>query len=402
MLNVVVINGGRGAAALIPAFLDREGINLTSIVNAYDDGKSTGEIRRMFNMLGPSDIRKVQKLMLPRRDAAFAAYERLYDYRFPVDAKRSTLLADLRNFAGGGDHVAAIEIASHPVRRQLQRFAGEFLDAVQLLEDVYGEQFQFGDCSILNCLFAGAHLAHHRDFEAATLAMERLFQLRGTVLPNSTECRTLTALRRNGEVLYCEADIVELRSNVLIEQIYLVEQPIRRGTLDDLALDRKRHFLSRQHATARLSDGSKRAIAQADVVIYAPGTQHSSLYPTYLSLGFGDAVVSNRSALKVFVCNIGADYETPSYTASDFLEGAHRYICRGDGRAHPLDQLVDIVLVNTSRIKPEETYVEADTAAFARFPVDVITGVFEDQASPGRHNGALLASMILERYDSRL
>ena len=38
---------------------------ITSVVNAYDDGKSTGEIRKFFGMLGPSDIRKVQELMLP-------------------------------------------------------------------------------------------------------------------------------------------------------------------------------------------------------------------------------------------------------------------------------------------------------------------------------------------------
>ena len=49
MLNVAVINGGRGASGLISAFLERPYINLTSIVNAYDDGKSTGEIRKFFD-----------------------------------------------------------------------------------------------------------------------------------------------------------------------------------------------------------------------------------------------------------------------------------------------------------------------------------------------------------------
>ena len=34
--------------------------NIYSIVNAYDDGKSTGTIRNFFKILGPSDIRKVQ------------------------------------------------------------------------------------------------------------------------------------------------------------------------------------------------------------------------------------------------------------------------------------------------------------------------------------------------------
>ena len=64
MINIVIFNGGRGGTSIIPSLVSNPDIKLTSIVNAYDDGKSTGEIRDFFNMLGPSDIRKVQELML--------------------------------------------------------------------------------------------------------------------------------------------------------------------------------------------------------------------------------------------------------------------------------------------------------------------------------------------------
>ena len=83
MLNILVINGGRGAASLIPSLLKKEGLLVTSIVNAYDDGKSTGEIRKFFQMLGPSDIRKVQKLMLPRSSKDYSKNLELFQYRFP-------------------------------------------------------------------------------------------------------------------------------------------------------------------------------------------------------------------------------------------------------------------------------------------------------------------------------
>ena len=82
MLNVVVINGGRGAATLIPALLDRQGLHVTSMVNAYGDGKSTGEIRSFFGMFGPSDIRKVQQLMLPKDDPHHDAHLSLFNHRF--------------------------------------------------------------------------------------------------------------------------------------------------------------------------------------------------------------------------------------------------------------------------------------------------------------------------------
>ena len=101
MLNIVVINGGRGAAALIPSLLRQQGLNVTSVVNAYDDGKSTGEMRRFFGMLGPSDIRKVQELMLPENEPEHAAHLAVFRYRYPMDCDRIQVLAALKAFANG-------------------------------------------------------------------------------------------------------------------------------------------------------------------------------------------------------------------------------------------------------------------------------------------------------------
>ena len=101
MLNVVILNGGRGASAIIPALLARHRLHVTSVVNAYDDGKSTGAIRRFFGMLGPSDIRKVQELMLPKDDPDYENYLALFQYRFPVDCIRKDVLDRLKLFSNG-------------------------------------------------------------------------------------------------------------------------------------------------------------------------------------------------------------------------------------------------------------------------------------------------------------
>ena len=85
MLNITIINGGRGASSLIPNLIERQDLHVTSIVNAYDDGKSTGEIRKVFHMLGPSDIRKVQELMLPKENPRYLENLDLFRYRFPYE-----------------------------------------------------------------------------------------------------------------------------------------------------------------------------------------------------------------------------------------------------------------------------------------------------------------------------
>jgi len=399
MLNVVVLNGGRGAATLIPALLDRQGLHVTSVVNAYDDGKSTGEIRRFFGMLGPSDIRKVQELMLPQDDPDYAAHRQLFRFRYPVECNRAHVLEELCRFAdGGSDTLVGVHLDSDGVRAGVRRFVKEFVRGLQLIEQVNNEIFDFADCSIMNCIYAGAFLFFRRNIEEATQAIDRLFKLRGTVLPTSIEDKKLVALRENGEMLYSEAEIVELRSNVRIERVYLLDRLLDRKRFDLLSTSEKRAYLDQHHCYVGVSSGVKLALKQADIIIYSAGTQHSSLYPTYLSSGLTRSIADNRNAFKVFITNIGADYETPSYKASDYIKGAYRYLSQSDARDYSMQELFDAVLINTSRMKADETYVVFDEVEFADVPIKLVIGEFEAALAPGRHDGKKIVQTITEMY----
>lgn len=401
MLNVVILNGGRGAAGIISSLLAKQGLHVTSVVNAYDDGKSTGEIRRFFGMLGPSDIRKVQELMLPKDGPDYHANLHLFQYRFPLDCDRVEALAHLRRFADGDQvDLVGANVTSAKVRSALQSFAREFLFGLRTIEQVIGEQFNFADCSIMNCLYAGAFLEFNRNIEQATLFIDRLFKLRGTVLPTSIEDKKLVALRENGQMLYSEADIVELRSNVRVERIYLLDKLLDKSRFETLSTEDKRYYLERHHCYVGVSPGVRLALQQADIIIYSAGTQHSSLYPTYMSAGLAQAIADNYAAFKAFVINIGADYETPSYKASDYIRGAHRYLNLSDERSYAMDELFDVVLVNQSRLKADETYVEYDETGFADIAVPRVVDAFESPASPGKHDGAKMVQTILELYEA--
>lgn len=401
MLNVVILNGGRGAAAVIPALLARQGLHVTSVVNAYDDGKSTGEIRRFFGMLGPSDIRKVQELMLPGDHRDCQANLHLFQYRFPQDSTRSDVLAHLQAFANGEQpDLVGATLTSAKVRSALQSFVAEFLAGLNAIERVSGERFSFADCSIMNCIYAGAFLVFNRNIEQATLFIDRLFKLRGTVLPTSIEDKKLVALRENGQMLYNEAEIVELRSNVRVERIYLLDKPLDKSRFEMLNTADKRYYLERHHCYVGVSPGVRLALQQADVIIYSAGTQHSSLYPTYLSAGLAQAIADNRAAFKVFVTNIGADYETPSYKASDYIRGAHRYLNLSDARDYSMGELFDVVLINQSHLKSDDTYVDFDESGFADIPVRRVVDSFESPASPGKHDGSKVVQTILDLYET--
>mgnify|MGYP000692839374 CR=1 FL=1 len=239
MLNVVILNGGRGASTIIPALLSKQRLYVTSVVNAYDDGKSTGAIRRFFGMLGPSDIRKVQELMLPKDDPDYENYVTLFQYRFSLDCNRKDVLEQLKLFSDSESmELVGIRLNNIRVREKLQSFLAEFLTGLNTIEKARQEQFDFADCSIMNCLYAGAFLASNRNIEQATVNIDRLFQLCGTVLPTSIEDKQLVAQRENGEILYSEAEIVELRSNVRVERIYLLDQSLDKSTFEISAFRR--------------------------------------------------------------------------------------------------------------------------------------------------------------------
>ena len=402
MLNVVILNGGRGASTIIPALISRQRLHVTSIVNAYDDGKSTGAIRRFFGMLGPSDIRKVQELMLPKDDPEHENYVTLFQYRFPLDCNREDVLEQLKLFLDSESmELVGIHLNNIRVREKLKSFLAEFLAGLNTIEKARQEQFDFADCSIMNCLYAGAFLASNRNIEQATISIDRLFQLRGTVLPTSIEDKKLVAQRENGEILYSEAEIVELRSNVRVERIYLLDQSLDKSKFEILDHNEKRSYLERHHCYVGVSRGVRLALQRAEIIIYSAGTQHSSLYPTYMSAGLAESISDNHSALKVFITNIGADYETPSYKASDYILGAHRYLNLSDERNYSMEELFDVIFINQSHFKDDETYVEYDEGGFHDISIQRLIDVFESEDNPGKHNGTKVVKTILDLYEDK-
>jgi 2-phospho-L-lactate transferase/gluconeogenesis factor (CofD/UPF0052 family) len=401
MLNVVTINGGRGAASIIPQIVSREGLSVTSIVNAYDDGKSTGEIRNFFQMLGPSDIRKVQELLLPKNDSNFAEHLRLFQYRFPLGCSRIEAIHNLSIFANtDAINLLDINLFNVKVKIAIKKFIKEFLDNLSIIERVSKREFVFSDCSLMNCIYAGAFVIFNRNLEDAVIYIDKLFQLQGSVLPSSIENKVLTGLRDNGEMLYSEAEIVELRSNALIEQVYLLDLAPNRIYFDSLSIDEKRFYLNKHQSFVRISNGVELAIKSADIIIYSAGTQHSSLYPTYLSSGLSEAI-ANSGAFKVFITNIGADYETPFYKASDYINGAFRYLSMSKQRRYIMQDFFDLNIINISNLKSDETYVDYDPEAFVNIPVHCLVDDFESRISPGKHDGSKVISTILDRYQSQ-
>ena len=99
-LNVVLFSGGSGTQTITAAFLKHGQIALTILINAYDDGLSTGRLRRFIpGMLGPSDVRKNINRLMPRTQDCHLALRALSDYRLHVGAPYDEAMSLVRAIA---------------------------------------------------------------------------------------------------------------------------------------------------------------------------------------------------------------------------------------------------------------------------------------------------------------
>src|SRR6185369_12562027 len=86
-IRIALFCGGRGSATIIRALLRRGDVELTLLVNAYDDGLSTGSLRSFIpGMLGPSDFRKNLSYLFGNYSQSQYALKSLMEYRLPGGA----------------------------------------------------------------------------------------------------------------------------------------------------------------------------------------------------------------------------------------------------------------------------------------------------------------------------
>ena len=262
--RIVTIGGGSGQFAILSGLRDLEGFEITAVVSMVDSGGSTGRLRDELGILPPGDILKCILALSPHQEIA-----------------RKILL---KRF--GGDDRLKGHNAGNMLLTMLSRYTGSFSTGVQALAEI--------------------------------------LDVRGTILPVTTDRATLVAELTDGTRIYGETAI-----------------DIPRGTQREKIRD---VFLVPHHNDSiSVYPPVIEAIHNADYVIIGPGDLFTSIIPNLIVPGVREAIRKTRAKV-LYTINIMTKFgETHQYTGHDFIRRLEAHI----------DRQVDGVIYNTG--KPDET-----------------------------------------------
>jgi 2-phospho-L-lactate transferase/gluconeogenesis factor (CofD/UPF0052 family) len=392
-VRVVLFSGGRGSGALSRLLLKSPHVQLTLAINGYDDGASTGTVRRFLgDSLGPSDFRKNASRIAGELATCPPSLIEMLDARLPDGLSREAAVEAVR-----------LRAAASPAA--LDRIEA-FLSALSAGD----RPFSFDDCSVGNLVFAGCFLRCHRRFNDAVDDYCALVGLPPGLVENVTsgENAQLVALSEEGAILGSEEEIVATAGRNRIQEIFLVDR-----TPSDAERNRLRGadpatiatFFGERRQIVTLNPRLAARLAEADLIIYAPGTQHSSLFPSYLTPGLGEVIARNLKAIKLLITNIQTDAEILGASAVDIIGRALYYLNEKGSRTFPTPCLITHYVVNDpARVEASAPYVPLGQIETLEDPRLVRIANFEEGVS-GRHDAAKILGpfirSLVERHERR-
>lgn len=329
-MKIAILAGGTGSIALQTGlhsiFKSQLGdeLDIKVIVNAYDNGLSTGVVRTVLDrkLLGPSDVRKNQEtllsLQLAHEPLSFLDRRRkqfilkLLKIRFTSNGGSGEAKTYIKNLLE--DEVENVKLssaktdeASLAIDGAVYEVGNRFLNAAKAFFELpMASKVDYIDFSLANILYAGLAIQAYEgtgEYSLAAAARE-MADIMGipadAVVLNDDRSLFLGAVTKSGNLITDEGEIVKWDNPL---------DPIVDVTFTDSTGHPSRPVLSEQ---------AKSVLTEADLIIASSGTQWSSLIPTYKSAGFREALVESKAPI-VAVMNRIPDLDAPTMSATDLI-----------------------------------------------------------------------------------
>jgi 2-phospho-L-lactate transferase/gluconeogenesis factor (CofD/UPF0052 family) len=316
-MNIVLFCGGRGSTALVKEIARWPDANLTLLVNAYDDGLSTGAIRSAIpGFLGPSDFRKNLVSTLLQSGEKHLEIAQIMEYRLRVNNKEINSFREILN--ADAEFSLIWNSFSDFRKKELESHITTFIRFVTSRNQI----FEYEDCAVGNIIYGGAYLENGCNFQLANSKLCELIGVNAKIVSVSNEETHLVGILTDGTILRDESSIVNLESEFEISDIFLLARPLNVDQLEalgGLSFEEKQQFLVETSKIPDVTQESRDALENADLIIYGSGTQHSSLFPSYMVLS-KNGVQPKAKIPRIIILNLDWDFDIQGWDTKKFLE----------------------------------------------------------------------------------
>lgn len=280
-MKTVIISGGTGNDALVRGLKHYyPSMDCKVIVNAYDNGKSTGVCRAVTNTLGVSDIRKNHiRMYLAMTEVPNRSIVEFYENRY--------------NFTPGNEISEIIEKLEKWDLTQFEVYVKHFFERDN------SKNYKYTDFNVSNIVYSEMYAEEGYEYTNYYFCKEVL-GIDNFVILNSFDNVFITAKTELGKSIDDEGKIVEwCNLNDKITHIFY---------------EGNSNYVSRQ-----LNNNAIKAIEEADLLVISTGTFWSSIFPTIDYAGMWD-VINKSKAKKIWAFNCEEDKDSYGVSADNFID----------------------------------------------------------------------------------
>ncbi|MFW2588115.1 GAK system CofD-like protein [Sagittula sp. SSi028] len=323
--------------------------NSVHLITPFDSGGSSKVLREVFDMPAVGDLRSRLMALADESVLGQPQVYALFSHRLPRDGSPAELRTQVERMARGKHPL--ISAISKPMRPLIQTQLDSFLAHATA-------DFDYRYASIGNLILAGGYLSQGRALEPVLFMMSKMVDVRGTV-------RAIV-----DETLHLGADLAGGGRVIGQRQISGKEAP-------PLAQPITRLFLTDGSTETRVSlpKRNRKAIAEADVLCYPPGSLYSSVIANLLPEGTGSSIAA-RHVPKVYLPSLGHDPEAIGHDLADQVGALLAPLLADAGpEAQPRDMLTHVLC-------DPSMDAQACAAVTARFGIDCLRLPLAQDAQP--------------------
>ena len=383
MKNVVAFSGGRGSETFLKSWNFKKPFHLDLLINPYDDGLSTGRIRDYVpGFLGPSDFRKNLVHFLHSNGSL-------------IDSFFASALEMRINSLHEAEEVLSkfpSNLIDNTVKFRMESMLTS-LGAFAKYESTRIEKFDYTDCAIGNLVLAGLYLNQDWDFQKALSELLHIFNSKvGIETVSNQNNVSLVAITSNNEFLGREHLIVNgLYTGAITHLGFIPTSTLLSSNLFDSGI-RNQQDLSRiveYFIQPSSSVSARQKLINADLLCYLPGTQNSSLFPSYKILS--EDISLSKAQAKVLVMNLTRDHDMANWKRSDILLNALLHF--GDQSNHR--RSITHVLLNSP--SNDASLLDGPIGEMCnKFKIELVAKQISNISSPSMHNGEAIIETLLD------